>query len=100
MRARTQVFGEKEREWKKRCQQGVPVGPRRVCDAARGWAAPPGLLGQGWTPLVSLRCPLMAFYLEIFILIFLDFSGQLHSREIFQVQKAAKSFVNLRQKLE
>src|SRR3954462_7076643 len=66
-RARTRVFGEKEREWTKRCQPGVPVGPRRVCGMTRGWVAPPGLLGQGWTPLVSLRCPPMAFYLEIFI---------------------------------
>src|SRR3954463_9440156 len=63
-RARTRVFGEKEREWKKRCQQGVPVAPRRVCGAARGWAAPPGLLGQG-DPLVNHMCLLMAFYLEI-----------------------------------
>src|ERR1041385_2346035 len=74
-RGRTWFFGEKEREWKKRCQQGVPMGPTRVCGAARGWAAPPGLLGKGWTPLVSLRCPPMAFYLEIFILNFLEFSG-------------------------
>src|SRR3954471_12806267 len=48
-RSKTRVFGEKERERKKRCQLGVPVGPRLV-RAARGWAAPPGLLGQGWTP--------------------------------------------------
>src|SRR3954468_21873213 len=55
-RARTRVFGEKGRERKKRCQLGVPVGPRRLMGATRGWAAPPGLLGQGWTPLVSPRC--------------------------------------------
>ena len=70
-RGRTRVFGVKERQWRKRCQQGVPVGPRRVCGAARGWAAPPGLLGQGWTPLVSHRYFPMALYLEIFILNFL-----------------------------
>src|SRR3954463_11225476 len=99
-RARTRVFWEKERERKKRCQQGVIVGPRRVCGTARGWAAPPGLLGQGWTPLVSLRCPPMAFYLEIFIFIFLNFSGQLHCGEFFKVQKAAKTFMNLRQNLK
>src|SRR3954465_9839481 len=63
-RARTRSFERKEREWKKREQPGVPLGPRRVCGAARGWAVPPGLLGQGWTPLVSLRCPPVAFYLE------------------------------------
>src|SRR3954471_16310279 len=79
-RARTRVFGEKEREWKKRCQQGVPVGPRRVSGAARGWSAPPDLLGQGWTPLVSHRYFPMALYLEFFILNFLQFSGQLHCR--------------------
>src|SRR4051812_31805491 len=60
-RARTRVFGVREREWKKRCQQGVLVGPRRVGGAARGWAAPPGLLGQGWTPLVSHRYSPMDF---------------------------------------
>ena len=99
-RARTRVSGVKEREWRKRCHQGVPVGPRRVGGVARGWAAPHGLFGQGWTPLVSHMYSLMAFYLEIFILIFLEFSGQLHCREFFKVQKAAKTFVNLRQKLE
>src|SRR4051812_33595518 len=67
-KARTRVFWKKEREWKKRCQQGVPVRPRRVCGATRGWAAPPGLLGQGWTPLVSHRCPPVAFYPNFFIL--------------------------------
>ena len=98
-RSRTRFFwGERERG-KKRCQQGVPVGPRRLCSAARGWAAPPGLLGQGWTPLVSLRCLPVAFYLEIFILNFLEFSGQLHCGEFFKVQKATKTFVNLGQKL-
>ena len=76
------------------------MDPRRVCGAARGWAAPPGLLGQGWTPLVSHRYSLMDFYLEILILIFLTFSGHLHCREFLKVQKAAKTFVNLRQKLE
>ena len=99
-RARTRVFGEKEKERKKRCQQGVPVGPRRVGGAARSWAAPPGLLACWWAPLATHRCLLMAFYLEILILIFLEFSGQLHCREFFKVQKAAKTFVNLRQKLE
>src|SRR4051812_5038691 len=52
---RTRVFGEKERERKKRCQPGVPVGPRRLVGAARGWDATPGLPGQGWAPLVSPR---------------------------------------------
>ena len=75
------------------------MGPRRVGGAARSWAAPPGLLGQGLTPLVSHRYLLMDFYLEILILIFLEFSSQLHCREFFKVQKAAKTFVNLRQKL-
>src|SRR3954462_14315506 len=70
-RARPRVFGVKEREWKKRCQQGVPGGPRRVCGAAIGWAAPPGLLGQGWNPLFIHKYFPMAFYLEIFILNFL-----------------------------
>src|SRR4051812_3807082 len=51
----TSFRGERERDRKKRCLQGVPVDPRRVCGAARGWAAPPSLLGQGWTPLVSHR---------------------------------------------
>ena len=58
---------------------------------------PPGLLVD---PMVSKRCPLMAFYLETLNIIFLEFSGQLHCREFFKVQKAAKTFVNLRQKLE
>ena len=40
-RARTRVFGVKEREWKKRCQQGVPVGPRRVGGAT--WPPGPGV---------------------------------------------------------
>src|SRR4051812_28099552 len=71
--ARTRVFGEKGRERKKRCQPGVPVGPRPLVGTARGWAAPPGLLGQGWTPLVSPRCLWLTFYLEIFIFIFLEF---------------------------
>src|SRR4051812_10771650 len=75
-RARTRSFEKKERERKKREQPGVPVGPRRVGGAARCWAMPPGLLGQGWTPLVSLRCPPEDFYLDIFILNFLVFSGQ------------------------
>src|SRR3954469_19943083 len=79
---------------------GVLVGPRRVCGMPRGWAAPPGLLGQGWTPLVSHRYLPMAFYLEIFILNFLEFSGQLHCGEFFKVQRAAKTFLNLRQKLK
>src|SRR4051812_21891543 len=57
---------------------GGACGPRRVCGVARGWAAPPGLLGQGWTTLASHRYLPMAFYLEIFILNFLEFSGQLH----------------------
>ena len=76
------------------------MGPRRVGGVARSWAAPPGLLACWWTPLVSKRCPLMAFYLENLILIFLKFSGQLHYREFFKVQKAAKTSVNLRQRLE
>ena len=79
---------------------GGACGPQEVGGADRGWAAAPGLLGQGWTPLVSHRYSPMAFYLEIFILIFLEFYGQLHCREFFKVQKAAKTFVNLRQKLE
>ena len=99
-RARTRVFGEKEREWKKRCQQGVPVGPRRVCGVAKGWAVPPGLLGRGWTPLVSPRYLPVTFYLEIFILNFLEFSGQLHCREFFKVPKAAKTFVKLETKVK
>ena len=94
-RARTRVSGVKEREWRKRCHQGVPVGPRRVGGAARGWAAPPGLLGQGWTPLVSHMYFPIAYYLEIFIFNFLEFSGQLHCREFFKVPKAAKTFVKL-----
>ena len=99
-RAKTRLFERKERERGKRCHQGVLVAPRRVGGAARGWAAPPGLLACWWTPLVSKRCPLMAFYLETLIIYFLEFSGQLHCREFFKVQKAAKTFVNLRQKLE
>ena len=51
-------------------------------------------------PLVSQRCPLMAFYLKTWNIIFLEFSRQLYCREFFKVQKAAKTFVNLRQKLE
>src|SRR3954467_3846157 len=90
-RARTRVFGVKEREWKKTCQQGVPVGPRRVCGAAKGWATPPGLLGHGWTPLVSYKYFPMAFYQENFILNFLEFSGQLHCGEFFKVQKGIKT---------
>ena len=76
------------------------MGPRRVGGAARSWAAPPGLMAYWWTPLVSKRCPLMAFYLETLNIIFLEFSGQLHCINFFKVQKAAKTFVNLRQKLE
>src|SRR4051812_15869735 len=57
---------------------------------------PPGLW---WPPLVSQRCPLMAFYLETLNIIFLEFSGQLHCREIFKVQKAAKNFRELEKKV-
>src|SRR3954471_17068647 len=49
-RSKTQTFEKKERERKKREQPGVHVGPRRLCGAVRGWATPPGLLVQGWTP--------------------------------------------------
>src|SRR4051812_5761342 len=90
IRSKTRTSEKKERERKKREQSGVPVAPRRVGGTARGWVAPPGLLVQRWTPLVSLRCPPVAFYLEIFILNFLGFSGQLHYREFFKVPKAAK----------
>ena len=93
-------FFRRKRERKKREQPGVPVGPRRLCGVARGWAAPPGLLGQGWTPLVSPRYLPVTFYLEIFILIFLEFYGQLQCRNFFKVPKAAKTFMNLTQKLE
>src|SRR4051812_9255747 len=71
-RSKTRNFEKKEREGKKREQPGVPVGARRLCGAARSWAAPPGLLGQGWTPLVSPRYLPITFYLEILILIFLE----------------------------
>ena len=45
--------------------------------------------------LVSQRCPLMPFYLKTLNIIFLEFSGQLHCREFFKVQKAAKNFHEL-----
>src|ERR1043165_1124295 len=50
-------------------------------------------------PLVSQRCPLMAFYLKTLNIIFLEFSGQLHCREFFKVQKAAKNFRELETKV-
>src|SRR4051812_27156702 len=56
-RARTRVFGEKERERKKRCQPGVPMGPRRPVGAARGVAVPPGFLGPGWPPWSAPGAP-------------------------------------------
>ena len=65
------------------------AGPRHLAS----WPA-------GGPPLVSKRCPLMAFYLETLNINFLEFSGKLHYREFFKVQKAAKTFVNLRQMLE
>ena len=76
------------------------MGPMRVGGAARSWAVPPGLLACWWTPLISKRYPLMAFYLETLNIIFLEFSGQLHYREFFKVQKATITIVDLRQKLE
>src|SRR3954463_11166160 len=69
-RARARVFGVKEREWKKRCQQGVPVGPK-VDPLGQPQVLPDGIL-------------LGNFYSE--------FSGQLHCGEFFKVQKAAKTF--------
>src|SRR4051812_38773412 len=54
-RSKTRTLEKKERERKKREHPGVHVGPRRLCGAARGWAAPLGLLGQGWIPLVIPR---------------------------------------------
>src|SRR5439155_126443 len=87
IRGKTRTFGRKERERKKREHPRVLVGPRHLCGAARGWAAPLGLLSQGWTPLVSHRCLPVAFYLEILILNFLEFYGQLHCRKISKFQK-------------
>src|SRR4051812_47203802 len=49
-RARTHVFGEKEKERKKTHLEVGPVGPRRPVGAARGQAAPAGLLGHWWPP--------------------------------------------------
>ena len=76
------------------------MGPTQEC----GWRGqelgratwPSGLVVA---PLVSHRCPLVPFYLEIFILIFLEFSGQLHCREFFKVQKACKNFRELETKV-
>src|SRR3954465_16086300 len=59
-RSKTRTFEKRERGRKKREKPGVLVGPRRLCGTARGWSTPPGLLGQGWTPLVNLRCPPVA----------------------------------------
>ena len=70
-RGRTRVFGQKEREWEERCHQGAWGPPRRVGGAARGWATPPALLAWWWPPLVSHRCPLVAFYLKTSNIIFL-----------------------------
>src|SRR3954471_4862050 len=53
-RARTRVFGRKERDWKKRCQQGVPVGPRRVGVAAR--VLPDGILTRNFYSELQLHC--------------------------------------------
>ena len=70
-RKKSSFWGERERV-EEEMPEGGACGPQEgVCGAARGWAAPPGLLGQGWTPLVSHRYFPMAFYLEIFILNFL-----------------------------
>ena len=49
-RSRTHAFEKKEREWGERCHQGAWGPPRRVGGAARGWAAPPGLLAWWWPP--------------------------------------------------
>ena len=51
----------RKRESKKREQPGVLVGPRRVGDAAKGEVAPPGLLGQGWTPWSASGAPRWLF---------------------------------------
>ena len=85
-------------------EEEMPVGG--ACGPQEGVWRGQGLGRATWPPGPSVD-PLvnhwyfpLAFYLEIFILNFLEFSGQLHCREFFKVQKVAKTFVNLRQKLE
>ena len=76
-RARTRVFGEKGRERKKRCQPGVPMGPRRLVGVARGWAAPPTLLGPTSTPWWPLSPHSLSFlpktHVLALVLVFLLF---------------------------
>ena len=56
--------------------------------------------GPGVDPPGHPQFPPDGFLPGNFEYIFLEFSGQLHYREFFKVQKAAKTFVNLRQRLE
>ena len=99
-RARTRVFGGTERE---RVEEEMPAGgacgPQEGVWRGQGLGRATWPPGPGVDPLVSHRYLPMAFYLEIFILDFLEFSGQLQCGEFFKVQKAAKTFMNLRQKL-
>src|ERR1044071_272908 len=57
---------------------------------------PPGLVVA---PLVSQRCPLMAFYLKTLNIYFLEFSGQLHCREFFKSSKSCKNFHEIETKV-
>src|ERR1041385_6465205 len=72
-RARTRVFGKKERERKKTHLEVGPVGPRRPVGATREQAVPAGRLGHWWAPLVSPRCFWVTPGMEICNIIFLEF---------------------------
>ena len=50
-------------------------------------------------PLVSHRCPLMDLYLKTLNIFFVEFSGQLHCRELFQNSKSCKNFHELETKV-
>ena len=85
--------GEREREWKKRCQQGVPVGPRRVFGAARGWPrhlaswARGGPLGQPQVPPDGIL-PGYFYY---------EFSGIFWATSLWRIFQSSKSCKNFRE---
>ena len=97
-RSKTRVFEKREREGKRRYLPGAPVGPRRLVSAARGWAAPPGLRGQGWTAWSSGASGWVFTYKFLF-LFFWNFTDNFTVEKNSKFQKLQKLPWNIKQKL-